>query len=118
MGYEFQVRPIPFVAPFTALLGAAVTAWRCVHWLMLVAQCGWSCFERQPRVAELRDIRIAFGAKMALGLDFFLADDIIVAPVAIPSQGSLLLLGRIAVIRAAMAFFLAREIERNTNAGT
>jgi len=49
----------------------------------------------------LRDIRIAIGEKMTLGLDFFLAGDIIQT---------------IVVIRTVMAFFLAKEIEKSATA--
>ena len=109
--HDFLVQAIAFVVPFTELLGAAVVTWGCVHGLLLVVQRAWRCFWRQPHLIDLRDIRIAIGEKMALGLDFFLAGDII-GTIVVPSQESLLLLGGIVVIRTAMAFFLAKEIEK------
>jgi uncharacterized membrane protein len=63
----------------------------------------------------LRDIRIAIGEKMALGLDFFLAGDII-QTIVVPSKETLVVLGGIVVIRTMMAFFLAKEIEKSAAA--
>ena len=48
---------------------------------------------------------------MALGLDFFLAGDII-GTIVVPSKDTLMLLGGIVVIRTVMAYFLAKEIEK------
>jgi len=48
---------------------------------------------------------------MSLGLDFFLAGDII-QTIVIPSKDTLLVLGGIVVIRTVMAYFLAKEIEK------
>jgi uncharacterized membrane protein len=109
--HEFLVQAIAYIVPLTELLGAAVVTWGCVHGLMLLLQRGWHCLNRQSQSVELRDIRIAIGEKMALGLDFFLAGDI-VGTIVVPSRESLLLLGGIVVIRTAMAFFLAKEIEK------
>ena len=109
--HEFLIEAIAFVVPFTELLGATVVTWGCVHGLLLVAQRAWSYSMHRPQLIELRDIRIAIGEKMALGLDFFLAGDI-VGTIVVPSQESLLLLGGIVGIRTAMGFFLAKEIEK------
>ena len=67
---------------------------------------------RQPLQGALRDIRIAIGEKMALGLDFFLAGDII-QTIVVPSKETLMVLGGIVVIRTVMAYFLAKEIEKS-----
>ena len=109
--HAFLVQAIAVIVPVTELLGAAVVTWGCLHGFLLVVQRGWQCLERQPQLIELRDIRIAIGEKMALGLDFFLAGDII-GTIVVPSRESLLLLGGIILIRTAMAFFLAKEIEK------
>ena len=48
---------------------------------------------------------------MALGLDFFLAGDII-QTIVVPSKDSLMILGGIVIIRTVMAYFLAKEIDQ------
>jgi uncharacterized membrane protein len=47
---------------------------------------------------------------MALGLDFFLAGDII-QTIVIPTWESLAILGGIVVIRTVIAFFLSRDLK-------
>lgn len=109
--HAFLVQAIAYIVPLTELLGAAVVTWGCIHGLFLLLQRGWRCMNRQLQTAQLRNIRIAIGEKMALGLDFFLAGDII-GTIVVPSRESLLLLGGIVVIRTVMAYFLAKEIEK------
>ena len=60
------------------------------------------CVARHPVIGE----------KMALGLDFFLAGDII-QTIVVPSKETLMVLGGIVVIRTVMAYFLAKEIEKS-----
>jgi uncharacterized membrane protein len=109
--HEFLVLTIAYIVPLTELLGAAVVTWGCLHGLTMLLQRGWYCASHQPQRIALKDIRIAIGEKMALGLDFFLAGDI-VGTIVIPSRDSLMLLGGIVVIRTVMAYFLAKEIEK------
>ncbi len=109
--HAFLVQAIAYIVPLTELLGAAVVTWGCIHGLFLLLQHGWRCMNRQLQATQLRNIRIAIGEKMALGLDFFLAGDII-GTIVVPSRESLLLLGGIVVIRTVMAYFLAKEIEK------
>lgn len=111
MLHELLIEAIAYIVPLTELLGVAVVTWGSVHGLILLMQRGWDLlFSREPG-SSLRDIRIAIGEKMALGLDFFLAGDII-GTIVVPSQEALLLLGGIVVIRTVMAYFLAKEIEK------
>lgn len=109
--HEFLVLSIAYIVPLTELLGAAVVTWGCLHGLAMLLQRGWVCIRHQPQHTALKDIRIAIGEKMALGLDFFLAGDII-GTIVVPSRDSLMLLGGIVVIRTVMAYFLAKEIEK------
>ena len=110
--HEFLVLAIAYIVPLTELLGAAVVTWGCVHGMQLVARRAMHTARGQAETITLRDIRIAIGEKMALGLDFFLAGDII-GTIVVPSRESLLLLGGIVIIRTVMAHFLAKEIERS-----
>ena len=109
--HEFLVGIIVYIVPFTEILGVAVVTWGSLHGLILLAQRGLNMVRGTPFSHSLRDIRIAIGEKMALGLDFFLAGDII-GTIVVPTQQSLMLLGGIVVIRTVMAYFLAKEIEK------
>ena len=110
MLHELLVEAIAYIVPVTELLGAAVVTWGTLHGLMLLLHRGWLSLQKLPVAESLRDIRIAIGEKMALGLDFFLAGDI-VGTIVVPSRETLLILGGIVVIRTVMAYFLAKEIE-------
>ncbi|MBA3024243.1 MAG: DUF1622 domain-containing protein [Gammaproteobacteria bacterium] len=111
MLHELLIDAIAYIVPLTELLGVAVVTWGSVHGLILLLQRGWDLLSSREPGSSLSDIRIAIGEKMALGLDFFLAGDII-GTIVVPSQEALLLLGGIVVIRTVMAYFLAKEIEK------
>ena len=111
MLHELLVEAIAYIVPLTEMLGVAVVTWGSLHGLILLLQRGLSLFNQRPPHTSLRDIRIAIGEKMALGLDFFLAGDII-GTIVVPSKDTLMLLGGIVVIRTVMAYFLAKEIEK------
>ena len=111
MLHEFLVELIAYIVPLTEMLGVAVVTWGSLHGLIMLLQRGRSLFDKQLPQTSLRDIRIAIGEKMALGLDFFLAGDII-GTIVVPTRDSLMLLGGIVVIRTVMAYFLAKEIEK------
>lgn len=109
--HEFLIELTAYVVPFTELIGTFVVLWGSLQGLAMLLARAWRSASRQPPHGTLRDIRIAIGEKMALGLDFFLAGDII-GTIVVPSKDSLLVLGGIVVIRTVMAYFLAQEIEK------
>jgi uncharacterized membrane protein len=111
MMHEFLITLITYITPFTELLGTAVVSWGCLQGLLLMLQRGRRVLMRQPLPGSLRNVRIAIGEKMALGLDFFLAGDII-QTIVVPSKDTLTILGGIVVIRTVMAYFLAKEIDQ------
>ncbi len=111
MLHELLVELIAYIVPCTEFLGAAVVTWGTLHGLLLLLRRGWRSVQKQPIEESLRDVRIAIGEKMALGLDFFLAGDII-GTIVVPSRETLMILGGIVVIRTVMAYFLAKEIEK------
>ncbi len=114
MLHEFLIELIAYVVPFTELLGTLVVLWGTLQGLTMLIRRAWASLKQQPLVGELSDIRIAIGEKMALGLDFFLAGDII-GTIVVPSKDTLLVLGGIVVIRTVMAYFLAKEIEKKSS---
>jgi uncharacterized membrane protein len=104
--HEFLVKLIEYIVPVTELLGVAVVTWGSVHGLALLGLRARDMLMRRPFPHSLRDIRIAIGEKMALGLDFFLAGDII-GTIVVPSRESLLLLGGIVIIRTVIGTMTA-----------
>ncbi|MDP2805065.1 MAG: DUF1622 domain-containing protein [Gallionellaceae bacterium] len=113
MMHEFLIALIAYVVPFTELLGTAVVLWGTLQGLVMLLRRAWASLNQQALNGSLSDIRIAIGEKMALGLDFFLAGDII-GTIVVPSKDTLLVLGGIVVIRTVMAYFLAKEIEKKS----
>ncbi len=111
MLHELLVELIAYIVPCTEFLGAAVVTWGTLHGLILLLRRGWRSVQKLRVEESLRDVRIAIGEKMALGLDFFLAGDII-GTIVVPSKETLMILGGIVVIRTVMAYFLAKEIEK------
>jgi uncharacterized membrane protein len=111
MLHELLVEMIAYIVPCTELLGAAVVTWGTLHGLSMLLHRVWRSLQKLHVEESLRDIRIVIGEKMALGLDFFLAGDII-GTIVVPSKDTLMILGGIVVIRTVMAYFLAKEIEK------
>ena len=111
MLHELLVELIAYIVPCTEFMGAAVVTWGTLHGLILLLRRAWRSLQKLPVEGSLRDVRIAIGEKMALGLDFFLAGDII-GTIVVPSKDTLMILGGIVVIRTVMAYFLAKEIEK------
>jgi uncharacterized membrane protein len=66
---------------------------------------------RQSVVQGLSQIRLAIGEKMVLGLEFFLAGDVI-QTIVVPSWESLGILGGIVGIRTVIVYFLNTEMKR------
>lgn len=108
MMHEFLIIAVSYITPFTEILGTAVVSWGCLQGLL---QRGKMALLGQPLPGSLRNVRIAIGEKMALGLDFFLAGDII-QTIVVPSKETLTILGGIVIIRTVMAYFLAKEIDQ------
>jgi uncharacterized membrane protein len=111
MMHEFLIAAVSYITPFTEILGTAVVSWGCLQGLLLLLQRGRMTLLGQPLPGSLRNVRIAIGEKMALGLDFFLAGDII-QTIVVPSKDTLTILGGIVIIRTVMAYFLAKEIDQ------
>jgi len=65
---------------------------------------------REKRKTQTQDLRVHFSQKLVLGLEFFLAGDII-RLIATPTTDVLIRVGAIIVIRTVLAYFLSREIK-------
>ena len=91
------------VGIFLIILGGALAV---VEWIKIQIV---HLRSREKQKSEVQDLRIHFAQKMVLGLEFFLAGDII-RLIATPTIDVLLRVGVIIVIRTILAYFLSREI--------
>ena len=88
---------------FLIILGGALAV---VEWIKIQIV---HLRSREKQKSEVQDLRIHFAQKMVLGLEFFLAGDII-RLIATPTVDVLLRVGVIIIIRTILAYFLSREI--------
>jgi uncharacterized membrane protein len=107
--HEWLVGFVGLVVPWIEAVGIAVVLWGAAEGLMQLVLRGAAVLSRKPPELPFSHIRIAIGEKTALGLDFFLAGDII-QTIVIPSWESLAMLGGIVVIRTMIAFFLNKDL--------
>ncbi len=88
--------------------GALLVAWGGAK---AVRRAFWA--EAEPwkgaQVPRLEEIRTAFGHRILLGLELFLAGDIIRLLID-PSRDALIRIGAIVLIRVVLSFFITREI--------
>src|SRR3989338_3562775 len=69
--------------------------------------------DREKRKNQIQDLRIHFSQKIVLGLEFFLAADII-RLIATPSDTETLIrVGVVITIRTIVAYFLSKEIRES-----
>lgn len=68
-------------------------------------------FARQDAIALNETIRIRLGSYLVLGLEFFIAGDII-KTIITPTWESLGMLGAIVVIRTVLSYFLTKDLKK------
>ena len=109
--HELLVQWVGYGVPWIEAVGIAVVLWGVLEALLGLVQRGWSILLQHAVRKELGAIRLAMGEKMVLGLEFFLAGDI-VQTIVVPSWSSLAILGGIVVIRTVIVYFLNLELSR------
>ncbi|MFC1615971.1 DUF1622 domain-containing protein [Patescibacteria group bacterium] len=67
---------------------------------------------RKKRIEHREEIRVELGHKMLLGLEFFLAGDII-RTVITPTYEAIGLLGVLVIIRSILSFFITKDIKNS-----
>ncbi|HEU0234258.1 MAG TPA: DUF1622 domain-containing protein [Gallionella sp.] len=107
--HQLLIEFVELVAPWIEMIGIAVVLWGAIEGLVRLLLRIKSALSRASSPAPISHIRSAIGEKTALGLDFFLAGDII-QTIVIPSWESLAMLGGIVVIRTVIAFFLNKDL--------
>ena len=108
--HEFLVKLVAAIVPWTEAAGIAIVMWGAIEGLFKLLGRFRSVLDSTAQPIPISRIRLAIGEKIALGLDFFLAGDII-QTIIIPSWESLAILGGIVIIRTIIAFFLNRDIK-------
>lgn len=107
--HELLIELVETVVPWIEMVGIGVVLWGAIEGLIQLLLRIKSVLLREPQLEPISHIRIAIGEKTALGLDFFLAGDII-QTIMVPSWESLAILGGIVVIRTVIAFFLNKDL--------
>lgn len=114
--HQLLVQWVGYVVPWIEALGIVMVLWSALGALAGLVQRGWSLLARRTARRDLNTIRLAMGEKMILGLDFFLAGDII-QTIAVPTWEALAILGGIVVIRTVLVYFLNVELRRGAEHG-
>ena len=107
--HELLIDIVKLVVPWIEMVGIAVVMWGALEGLIGLMLRIKSVLVKAPELTPISHIRAAIGEKTALGLDFFLAGDII-QTIMVPSWESLAILGGIVVIRTVIAFFLNKDL--------
>ena len=107
--HQMLISLVELVVPWIEALGIAVVLWGAIEGLIGLLLRIKAALFREAQNAPISHIRVTIGEKTALGLDFFLAGDII-QTIMIPSWESLAILGGIVVIRTIIAFFLNKDL--------
>ncbi|MCC6208276.1 MAG: DUF1622 domain-containing protein [Gammaproteobacteria bacterium] len=107
--HEFLVQGVGYVVPWIEAVGIVIVAWGVFEGLARLGRRVWAVAAQGETQWEFSDIRFAIGEKMVLGLEFFLAGDII-QTIVVPTWESLGTLAGIVGIRTIIVYFLYREI--------
>lgn len=107
--HELLIEFVNLVAPWIEAVGIAVVMWGALEGLLGLFTRARAVLLHRPEVLPVSRIRSAIGEKTALGLDFFLAGDII-QTIIVPSWETLAILGGIVVIRTIIAYFLNKDL--------
>jgi len=88
------------------VIGVIVVVWGAIETIFIFFFHGLN----HKHVLRIERLMLSMGENMVLGLDFFLASDII-ATVRTPNFSSLGQLGALVIIRTVLSYFLQREIK-------
>ncbi|OGT10590.1 MAG: hypothetical protein A3J49_01230 [Gallionellales bacterium RIFCSPHIGHO2_02_FULL_57_16] len=107
--HQLLIDLVEIAVPWIEMLGIAVVLWGAIEGLIGLLMRIKTAMLRKAQPVPISHIRVAIGEKTALGLDFFLAGDII-QTIMVPTWESLAILGGIVVIRTIIAFFLNKDL--------
>ena len=115
--HQLLVQRVGYAVPWIEVLGIAMVLWSILEALAGLAQRAWSLLAQRAARRDLTTIRLAMGEKMVLGLEFFLAGDI-VQTIVVPTWESLAILGGIVMIRTVLVYFLNVELRQEAEHGS
>lgn len=107
--HQLLIDVVEMIVPWIEMIGIGVVLWGAVEGLLKLLLRIKSVLTGHAQIISISHIRASIGEKTALGLDFFLAGDII-QTIMVPSWQSLAILGGIVVIRTVIAFFLNKDL--------
>jgi uncharacterized membrane protein len=107
--HELLAKVIEYIVPAIQVVGVAIVVWGVIESGARVAVREWQFLVHGSAAWTFGDIRLAIGRKMVLGLEFFVASDII-QTVVIPTWESLGILAGIVAIRTVIVYFLEYEM--------
>lgn len=107
--HQLLVEWIGYVAPWIELLGIAFVVWAVLEALVSLARRSRSLSAQRAARRDVSAVRLAMGEKMVLGLEFFLAGDI-VQTIVIPTWEPLAILAGIVAIRTVLVYFPNLEL--------
>lgn len=107
--HELLVQGVGFVVPWIEAAGIVIVVWGVFEGLARLVMRAWDVAARGGTQQGISGIRLAIGEKMVLGLEFFLAGDII-QTIVVPAWESLGMLAGIVGIRTVIVYFLDREM--------
>ncbi|MEW5756310.1 MAG: DUF1622 domain-containing protein [Pseudomonadota bacterium] len=106
--HESLVQWVGYVVPPIEAVGIAVVLWGIVEGFTKLLHHSVQVIRGRPARYGLDDIRQSIGEKLVLGLEFFIAGDVI-QTVAVPSWQLLGMLGAIVAIRTVIVYFLDKD---------
>ncbi len=100
---------VNFVSFVLNLLGALIILWGVILSLGEFLRKEFSARQEAMRLNE--SVRLKLGSYLVLGLEFFIAGDI-VKTIITPTWESLGMLGAIVVIRTVLSYFLTKDLKK------
>ncbi|MBN1237002.1 MAG: DUF1622 domain-containing protein [Gammaproteobacteria bacterium] len=107
--HDLLAHLIDYVVPSIQLIGVLIVIWGVLDSAVRVLRREWQLARRGSAAWSFGEIRLAIGRKMVLGLEFFVASDII-QTVVVPTWESLGILAGIVAIRTVIVYFLEYEM--------
>jgi uncharacterized membrane protein len=106
---EWLIQGVHYVVPVIEAVGVAIVVWGALEGFARLLARGWQIATGAPLAHSFGSIRLGIGEKMVLGLEFFLAGDVI-QTIVVPTLESLGILAGIVAIRSVIVYFLEREL--------
>ncbi len=102
---------IDFIAFAIGLIGGAVIIIGLIRGISFLVKQFFAKLDHKHERTALDHVRLELGRYMVLGLEFFIAKDIIETLI-IPTWNEIGMLGALVLIRTVLSFFLTREIHQ------